>query len=133
MEQTGASPLVSDRVVVNGTVSPLTLSEAGELRWWEGGQRCLAMEKEVLGFSTDGPKIKIRAVVQGGAGICCVAGRGTMVRKEFVFQLLSKDMQSLWCQKLREYIDSLGNSRVFLLSRFGFVMCLIPGKMLEIY
>ncbi|KAF3451560.1 hypothetical protein FNV43_RR07655 [Rhamnella rubrinervis] len=120
MEQTEASPLVSDRVVVNGTVTSLTLSENGLLRWWEGGQRCLAMEKEVLGFSTDGPKIKIRAVVQGGAGICCVAGRGS-VRKEFVFQLLSEDMQSLWCQKLREYIDSLGRPKRLLvfLNPFG--------------
>lgn len=133
MEQSEASTaLVSDRVVVNGAVTSLALSEDGALRWWEGGQRCLAMDREVLGFSTGGRKIKIRAVVQGRAGICCVAGMGPLVRKDFVFQLQSEDMQSLWCQKLREYIDSLGISRphsfFFFLSFVSFRFCVVFGS-----
>lgn len=109
-QQTEASPLlVSDRVVVNGTITPLTLSEDGVLRWSEGSQRCLIVEKQVLGFDTDGPKIKIRAAVEAADRICCVGTRTSLLRKNFVFEVLSEDMQRLWCQKLRDYIDALGN------------------------
>ncbi|KAL5579324.1 hypothetical protein UlMin_011766 [Ulmus minor] len=118
MDQTETSrhPLFSDTVTVNGTVTPLTLTADGVLRWSEGGQRCLTIEKEVLGFATDGPKIKIRAVVQGGGGICCIGSRGALVRKNFVFQPSSEDSQRLLCQKLREFVDSLGRpKRLFVL------------------
>ncbi|XP_030960140.1 sphingosine kinase 1-like [Quercus lobata] len=111
-ENPAEQPIVSDRVIINGSETPLTLTADGKLRMRERGQRCLTVEKEVLGFVTEGSKIRIRAVVKGGgAGICCVASKGALVRKDFVFQPLSNDSLNLWSQKLRQYIDSLGRPK----------------------
>ncbi|PON70961.1 Diacylglycerol kinase, catalytic domain containing protein [Parasponia andersonii] len=107
-------PVFSDRVAVNGAVTPLTLSSDGVIRWSERGQRCLTVEKEVLGFTTDGLKVKIRAVVETGDRICCSGSKVTLVRKSFVFEVLSQGSQRLFCQKLREYIDSLGRPKRLL-------------------
>nr|XP_023900602.1 sphingosine kinase 1 isoform X2 [Quercus suber] len=107
-ENPAEQPIVSDRVIINGSEAPLTLTADGKLRMRERGQRCLTVEKEVLGFVAEGSKIRIRAVVEGGgAGICCVASKGALARKDFVFQPLSNDSLNLWSQKLRQYIDSL--------------------------
>lgn len=126
-ESAQPQPVLSDRVLINGTVTPVTLFADGVLRWSERGQRSLIVEKEVLGFAAEGPKIRIRALVEDGDGICCVASRGAVVRKEFVFKPLSEDSHRLWCQKLREHIDSLGNHlcSIWLLS------CLVDRKMQE--
>ncbi|KAM6585040.1 hypothetical protein CsatB_012042 [Cannabis sativa] len=108
-------PIFSDTVIVNGSISPLTLTADGFLRWSESGQRGLTVEKEVLGFATDGPKIKIRALIETGDRICCAPNRGALVRTNFVFEFMSQDAQRLFCHKLRQYIDSLGRpKRVFV-------------------
>ncbi|GAV58854.1 DAGK_cat domain-containing protein [Cephalotus follicularis] len=110
--------LISDRVLVNGTVTTLTLTGDGSFQWTERGQRSLRVEKQVLGFETEGCKIKIKTVVEGGDGICCVGttvGGGALVRKDFVFEPLSQDSKTLWCNRLRDYIDSLGRpKRLFI-------------------
>lgn len=36
---------------------------------------------------------------------------GRPVRKDYVFEPLSEDSLRLWCEKLREYIDSLGRPK----------------------
>lgn len=119
MDQTGGgdepTPLLSDRVLVNGTVTAVNLTVDGVIRWTEGGgHRCLAVDKEVLGFSTEGSRIKIRAVV-GSGNICCVGSRGPPVRKTFVFEPPSEDLLRLWCEKLQEFIDSLDRpKRLFI-------------------
>ncbi|PQQ07253.1 sphingosine kinase 1-like isoform X1 [Prunus yedoensis var. nudiflora] len=110
-ESAQPQPVLSDRVLINDTVTSVTLFADGVLRWSERGQRSLIVEKEVLGFAAEGPKIRIRALVEDGDGICCVASRGAVVRKEFVFKPLSEDSHRLWCQKLREHIDSLGRPK----------------------
>ena len=117
MYQTGGgNPVLSDRVLVNGTVTEATLASDGGLRWSEGGSlRRLEVAREVLGFSAEGSRIKIRAAVESG-GIYCVGGREAPVRKTFVFEPLSEDSLKLWCQKLQGYIDSLGI--VFLKSQY---------------
>ncbi|KAI3456329.1 hypothetical protein Pfo_012992 [Paulownia fortunei] len=104
--------LVSDQVRANGHVTMATLSSGGELRW---ADRRLDMEKQVLGFSVEGFKIKIRAVVEATAGICCSSGKPTLIRKTFTLELLSNDSLRLWTQKLQEYLDSLGRpKRLFI-------------------
>lgn len=122
--------IIADRVIVNGVVTPLTLTGDGLLRWTEKGQRCLSVEKEVLGFSMDGNTVRVRAFVEGGNGICCVGSTGDLVRKDFIFEPLSHDSRTLWSQKLREYIDSLG---IFLLiTNFWFQLtyfCLVDVQM----
>ncbi|KAK3188101.1 hypothetical protein Dsin_027662 [Dipteronia sinensis] len=107
--------IMSDRVLVNGTITPLTLTGDGVLRWSGGGQRSLTVEKEVLGFVAEGSRIRIRTVLEGGGGICCGESSGGLVRKDFVFEPLSEDSQRLWCEKLREYIDSLGRPKRLLI------------------
>lgn len=99
---------LSDHVLINGTVVRVTLTTDGKLLWTDGFLRTLTLEKEVLGFAVDGNKIKIRAVIEKENGICCGGSIGDLVRKDFVFQPLSQESQRLWCQKLREYLDSLG-------------------------
>ncbi|XP_021815399.1 uncharacterized protein LOC110757956 [Prunus avium] len=94
------------RVLINGTVTPVTLFADGVLRWSERGQRSLIVDKEVLGFAAEGPKISNRALVEDGDEICCVASRGDVVRKDLVFKPLSENPHRFWCQKLREHIDS---------------------------
>ncbi|PSS24685.1 Sphingosine kinase [Actinidia chinensis var. chinensis] len=126
MYQTGGgNPVLSDRVLVNGTVTEATLASDGGLRWSEGGShRRLEVAREVLGFSAEGSRIKIRAAVESG-GIYCVGGREAPVRKTFVFEPLSEDSLKLWCQKLQGYIDSLGRPKRLLIfvNPFGGKKC----------
>lgn len=126
-----SQPIVSERVLVNGNETQLTLTGDGFLRWTDGGQRCLIVEKEVLGFAADGPKIRIRTIVNvRECGIWCIEGSVALVRKDFVFQPLSEDSLRLWCENLRECIGSLGKFRAFFrfLFRSG-MFCLGDGKM----
>lgn len=111
MDQSGDSDSVLNHRVLlsDGTVTPMILTADGWLRWSEKGQRRLSVEKEVLGFSMDGPKIKIKALVEDRGGFRCFGSSGALVRKEFVFQPLSEESRALWCLKLRECIDLLGN------------------------
>lgn len=107
---TPIAPILSERVRVNGVETPVTFAvEEGKLRWTEN---CLSIEKEVLGFTVEGTKIKIRVVKEdeGGGIICCGGNTGVKVRRRrFDFEMLSEDSLRIWSQKLQEFIDSLGN------------------------
>lgn len=107
--------IISDQVRINGRTTAAALSAAGQLRW---DDRRLDIEKEVLGFSVDGFKVKIRAVVEAGAGICCCGGKSSLIRRTFVLELLSNDSLRIWTQKLQEYLDSLGKFLSSLLCFF---------------
>ncbi|KAL8467923.1 hypothetical protein ACS0TY_031245 [Phlomoides rotata] len=104
--------VLSDQVRANGHTTAATLSAGGQLRW---GHRRLDIEKQVLGFCVEGYKIKIRAVVQAEAGICCSGGNPTLIRQTYTLELLSTDSLRLWTQKLQEYLESLGRpKRLFI-------------------
>ncbi|KAK4340570.1 hypothetical protein RND71_039071 [Anisodus tanguticus] len=106
-----AAPVLSDRVRVNGVITPVTLTVEGKLLWREN---CLSIEKEVVGFSIEGFKIKIKAVKENkGGGICCGGNTGVTVRRRrcFKFELLSEDSMRSWSQKIQEFIDSLGRPK----------------------
>lgn len=108
------APAISDRVLIDGTVAPVTLTADGRLVWSGGRQRSLSVEKEVLGFDAEGPRIRIKAVVDGGGDrACCVGGGGGLARKDYVFEPLSEESKKLWCEKLGDCMDSLGNSPMF--------------------
>ncbi|XWS15670.1 hypothetical protein CRYUN_Cryun34aG0021800 [Craigia yunnanensis] len=115
------SSILSDRVLFNGTVIPLTFTGDGKFRWTGKGQRCLTVEKEVLGFCLEGSRIRVKAVVEKRDGICCLGNRGDLVRQSFVFEPLSEDSLTLWSQKLHDYIDSLGRPKrlLILVNPFG--------------
>ncbi|KAK7246586.1 hypothetical protein RIF29_41455 [Crotalaria pallida] len=115
-------PLISDRVTVNGTVTPLALLADGRLWWSEGGQRCLSVEKEVLGFVAEGPYIIIKTLIENRDG-CCSTGK--LFRNDVVFQPSSQESHASWCHKLSEFIDSLGRpKRLFVfVNPFGGNKC----------
>ena len=106
---------LSDRVRVSGRITAMTLTGDGRLRWTDGHQRSLTLEKHVLGFVVEGGKIRIRAVVDGRDEICCGGRAGSVVRKDFVFEPLSEDSKRLWCEKIRDFIDSFGKFMLLLL------------------
>lgn len=107
--------ILSERVRVSSRITSMTLTGDGTLRWTDGRQRSLTLEKEVLGFVVEGGKIRIRAVVEGRDGLCCGGSTGCVVRKDFVFEPLSEDSQRLWCEKLRDFMDSFGKFMLLLL------------------
>ncbi|GAB2211261.1 hypothetical protein Droror1_Dr00016554 [Drosera rotundifolia] len=111
----------SDRVVIDGTLTPLTLFSDGRLRWeWEGIERWIDVEKEVVGVETMGSRrIVIKRAVEIGGGLNCLgsaAAAGGLGIKEFVFEVNDEDgAGQVWGQKLKEYLDSLGRpKRLFI-------------------
>ncbi|XP_017434185.1 sphingosine kinase 1 isoform X2 [Vigna angularis] len=104
-------PLMSDRVTVNGIVTPLALLADGRLWWSEGNQRCLSVEKDVLSFVTSGPYIKIKSLVETRDGCCSTGAPARLARNDVVFMPSSEESHRLWCQKLSEFVDSLGRPK----------------------
>lgn len=106
-----SSHLLSDRVLVNGTETRLTLSANGALTWIapEGRQLRLMIEKDVLGFDLEGSTLRVRAIVDTEVACCAVGGTGgSLIKKDLVFEPLSDESRSLWCHKLQGYLGSLG-------------------------
>ena len=123
MDQLESQLLLSDRFLINGTPASVNFFGDGKIRWSDGDtDRCLAVEKDVIGFASEGSRIRIRAIVENGGGFLCVGRRGNLLRKDFVFEIASADSHRLWSQKLREYIDSLGE---FFFSLENFEFCYI--------
>ncbi|KAK3431665.1 hypothetical protein EUGRSUZ_E03468 [Eucalyptus grandis] len=118
-------PAISDRVLIGGTVDPVTLTADGSLVWPGGRHRSLSVEEEVLGVDAEGPRIRIKALVDDGAGdrACWAGGKGGggLVRKDVVFEPLSEESRRLWCDKLRGCLDSLDRPKklFILLNPFG--------------
>lgn len=105
--------ILSDQVRTDRCTTTATLCADGQLRWED---RRVDIEKQVLGFSVEGLKIKIRAVVEAEAGICCSGSKSALIRKTFTLELLSNDSLRIWSEKLQEYLDSLGNFFKFLIT-----------------
>ncbi|XP_055827487.1 sphingosine kinase 1-like isoform X2 [Solanum dulcamara] len=109
---TPVAPVLSDRVRVNGVETLVTFTaEEGILRWTEN---CLSIEKEVLGFTVEGTKIKVRAIKEndGGGIICCSGNTGVTVKiRSYNLEMLSEVSLRIWTQKLQEFIDSLGRPK----------------------
>ena len=104
-------PLISDRVLINGVVTPLTLTAEGELQWTtETGRGKSTTEKEILSFAVEGNKVRVKTLVEstGSSSICCGGSGGDYARKEFVFEPLYDESRKLWCDKLRQRLHSLG-------------------------
>ncbi|VFQ88998.1 unnamed protein product [Cuscuta campestris] len=102
--------VLSGQVTIDGAVTQVTLTTGGQLQW---PGRCLVIKKEVLGFSVEGSQIKIRAIVERGAGICCGGYQSPLLRKTFTFdfQSISEESLRLWSHKLQEFLDSLGRPK----------------------
>lgn len=109
--------IISDQVLIAGTLTPLVLNSGGNLRWLEAGKdRCINLEKEVIGVSLEDSRISVKFAVEttgAGAGVLCCT---TTVRRSFDFQPCSEEFLQIWFQKLREFLDSLDRpKRLFIL------------------
>lgn len=100
---------ISEQIRVDGTLTEASLSTDGKIRWkTESGERRLAIESEVLGFSAEGPRIRVRALVQREGWCCGDGGGGNRERRDLVLEPMTEESKIAWCGKLREFIDSLG-------------------------
>nr|GEW59425.1 sphingosine kinase 2-like isoform X1 [Tanacetum cinerariifolium] len=104
--------IVSDEVLVNGIRTTLKLSIDGILYWVDqnGKQSSLCVEKQILGLTTVGLLITVKAVVSKGGGVFCF-GTGSLVRTRFLFEALSADSLRNLSDKIQGYIDSLGRPK----------------------
>ncbi|GMH05393.1 hypothetical protein Nepgr_007233 [Nepenthes gracilis] len=116
MDQPGENVVISNPVLIDGNLTPLTLHADGWLRWFErGDEKWMNVEKEVVGVSMEGSRITLRRAVESGGRYLCVTTTGSLVTKNFVFEPCSEISPKLWYQKLREYLDSLGRpKRLFI-------------------
>lgn len=105
------SILISETVFLNGTQLLLTLNSDGTLRWVDvGNQKCLSLEKEVLGISLEGSRIILKCVVKtNNGGILFCFPSEESARRKLVIEVSSNESLHVWFQKLREFLDSLGN------------------------
>ncbi|KAE8719843.1 Sphingosine kinase 2 [Hibiscus syriacus] len=119
MDQSGQPdnlhPILSDLVLFDGASVPLTFTGDGKLLFKGQRQQCLTVEKEVIGFALEGSRIRLKTVVEKRDRICCFGSSGDLVRQSFVFEPQSQDSLTLWSQKLRDYIDSLGRPKRLLI------------------
>ncbi|CAH8275847.1 unnamed protein product [Arabidopsis lyrata] len=106
--------IISDRVLVNGVVTPLTLTADGELRSTESGRRKSTVAKEILSFVVEGNKVRVKTLVERRGGICCGGSGGDYARNDFVFEPLSDESRKLWSDKLHQHLDSLGRPKKLL-------------------
>ncbi|GKC10602.1 ATP-NAD kinase-like domain-containing protein, partial [Tanacetum coccineum] len=81
--------IVSDEVLVNGIRTILTLSSDGILYWVDqnGKLSSLCVEKQVLGLTTVGLLITVKALVSKGGGVFCL-GRGSLCRTRHTYVMI---------------------------------------------
>ncbi|KAG0477227.1 hypothetical protein HPP92_013631 [Vanilla planifolia] len=111
-----------ERIRVNGHPAEASLSGSGEI-WWRfngecgGGNRCLDVESEVLGFVAEGREITIRAFLSELKGQPRGSEElGKRVRKEFVLEMSSDVVAESWSERLGDYMNSLGRpKRLFII------------------
>ncbi|XP_020591739.1 sphingosine kinase 1-like [Phalaenopsis equestris] len=107
---------IREMIRVNGAPAEVTLSTDGELQWRLNGSgvKSLAIESEILGFSTEGREITLRAYVnefRGGEGEL-----GKRLRKDFVLEMPTEVITESWSDRIRDFIHSLGRpKRVFII------------------
>ncbi|KAG9149691.1 hypothetical protein Leryth_012414 [Lithospermum erythrorhizon] len=108
MEEASSEAVVSSRVKVNGVEVTATLSPGGRLNFpgWS-----LAIDKEILSFTTQASKIIIKALIEKGAGITCGVSSQGHVRKTFVFDHVTKEAHEIWTRRLHHFIVSLGRPK----------------------
>ncbi|PKU80901.1 Sphingosine kinase 1 [Dendrobium catenatum] len=106
----------TEMIRVNGLQAEVTLSAGGELQWrLDGsGEQSLAIESDVLGFSSEGREITLRGYVnepRSGDGEL-----GKRVRKDFVLVMPTEVLAESWSDRIRDFINSLGRpKRVFII------------------
>ncbi|KAL5151280.1 Sphingosine kinase 1 [Glycine soja] len=72
------------------------------------------VKRDVLGIVACGPYIKIKSLVETRDGCFISSSPARLVRNDVVFMPSSEESPRLWCQKLGEFIDSLGRPKSLL-------------------
>ncbi|CAA7409198.1 unnamed protein product [Spirodela intermedia] len=131
------SHAMGEPIRVNGVTAEATLTRAaaggglcagGWLQWREvGGQgreRCLELDREVLGVQREGRRVTVKAFVaaggaakRGGAG----GGERSRVRKDFSLEAASEEAAEAWRAALQACIETLGRPKrlLILVNPFG--------------
>ncbi|XP_038987701.1 sphingosine kinase 2-like isoform X2 [Phoenix dactylifera] len=110
MEGKAGALTLTKRIRVNGVPAEASLAADGTLRWraGDGGERCLAVESEVLGFEAEGQRITLRAFVGASRGASCGGvSFGKRTRRDYVLELPTEEPVLQWSQRLRDCIKSL--------------------------
>ncbi|XP_038987700.1 sphingosine kinase 1-like isoform X1 [Phoenix dactylifera] len=119
MEGKAGALTLTKRIRVNGVPAEASLAADGTLRWraGDGGERCLAVESEVLGFEAEGQRITLRAFVGASRGASCGGvSFGKRTRRDYVLELPTEEPVLQWSQRLRDCIKSLGRpKRLFII------------------
>ncbi|KAG6519050.1 hypothetical protein ZIOFF_022539 [Zingiber officinale] len=114
MTATGNAALtLAEKVRIDGSVAEATLASDGALRWSSenGGECCLVFDNEVLGLEAAGVRITIRAFVEAHKSPAFCGGQGGLgrrVRRDYVLEMPTEEAASIWMDKIRAYLDSLG-------------------------
>lgn len=108
-----ASLTLAEKVRIYGSVAEATLASDGTLRWssGNGGECCLTFDNEVLGLEAAGVRITIRAFVEAHKSLAFCGGEGGLgrrVRRDYVLEMPTEEAASMWMDKMRAYLDSLG-------------------------
>ncbi|XP_010905064.1 sphingosine kinase 1 isoform X1 [Elaeis guineensis] len=128
MEGKAESLTLTERIRVNGVPTESSLASNGTLRWKgsDGGERCLTVESEVLGFEAEGLRITVRAFVGAFKGVSCGGGSfGKRTRRDYVLELPTEEAAIRWSERLRDCINSLGRPKMLfiIVNPFGGKKC----------
>ncbi|XP_042373310.1 sphingosine kinase 2-like [Zingiber officinale] len=121
MTATGNAALtLAEKVRIDGSVAEATLASDGALRWSSenGGECCLVFDNEVLGLEAAGVRITIRAFVEAHKSPAFCGGQGGLgrrVRRDYVLEMPTEEAASIWMDKIRAYLDSLGRPKRLLI------------------
>lgn len=111
---------LTESVRVNGSPAVASLGADGTLRWRsEGGagERCVTLEKEVLGLEAEGRTITVKAFGAAEAKVvsCCGGGGSGGVgraRRDYVLEMPSDESAARWSARLSDRINLLGRIRL---------------------
>ncbi|OAY69958.1 Sphingosine kinase 2 [Ananas comosus] len=124
---------LTESVRVNGSPAVASLGADGTLRWRsEGGagERCVTLEKEVLGLEAEGRTITVKAFGAAEAKVvsCCGGGGSGGVgraRRDYVLEMPSDESAARWSARLSDRINLLDRpKRLFIIvNPFGGKRC----------
>ncbi|CAN6457752.1 unnamed protein product [Victoria cruziana] len=110
-----SSPLIAEEALVDGKASTLTLSASGRIEWRGRSSGCLSVDADVLGYAAEGSALRIRAFLKKSGGGCCGHKDIVRERRDVVLEPSSEESLGLWCERLRQCVDSLARPKNLLI------------------
>ncbi|KAL5987016.1 hypothetical protein ACLOJK_041879 [Asimina triloba] len=94
---------------INGTLTEASFFSDGKLEWKTetGSSRCLNVESEVLGVSSEGSGIRVRAFVERESRVRFFGSRRDRRNEDYLLEPFKEESKRVWLEKLTEYMSSL--------------------------